>query len=91
MRTVPTLSMFYGIIVRMFREQGGKHHIPHIHAMYSGQNVVVTFDGNVIEGDFPASKLKLLVAWVEIHKDELEANWQLLSEDGTFFKIEPLK
>ena len=88
---MPTLSMFYGIIVRMFREQGGKHHIPHIHAMYSGQNIVVSLDGDVLEGDFPTNKLKLLLAWIEIHKDELNANWQLLLEDGTFFKIEPLK
>ena len=88
---MPTLSMFYGIIVRMFREQGGKHHIPHIHAMYSGQNIVVSLDGDVLEGDFPTSKLKLLLAWIVIHKEELEANWQLLLDDGTFFKIEPLK
>ena len=88
---MPTLSMFYGIIVRMFREQGGKHNIPHIHAMYSGQEVVVSFAGDVLEGVFPSNKMKLLLAWIEIHKDELEANWQLLIEDGVFFKIEPLK
>ena len=88
---MPTLSMFYGIIVRMFSEKGGKHNFPHIHAMYSGQNVVVSLNGDVLEGDFPSNKMKLLLAWIEIHKDELEANWQLLSEEGTFFKIEPLK
>ena len=88
---MPTLSMFYGIIIRMFSEKGGRHKTPHIHAMYSGHNVVVTFDGNIIEGDFPSNKMKLLQAWIEIHKEELEANWQLLLEDGTFFKIKPLK
>ncbi len=31
---MPALSMFYGIIVRMQSEKGGKHHKPHIHALY---------------------------------------------------------
>ena len=33
---MPVLCMFYGIIVRMYREMGGKHNMPHIHAEYSG-------------------------------------------------------
>ena len=88
---MPTLSMFYGIIVRMFKEKDGKHNLPHIHAVYSGQKVVVSLDGKIIEGSLPASKMKLLLAWMEIHADELQANWQLLTEEDTFFKIEPLK
>ena len=88
---MPTLSMFYGIIVRMFMEKGGKHNKPHVHAMYSGQNVVVAFDGTIIEGGLPASKMKLLLAWMEIHEEELQANWQLLADGEPFFKIEPLK
>jgi len=88
---LPTLSMFYGIIVRMFMEKGGKHNVPHIHAMYSGQNVVVSLDGKVIEGNLPVNKMKLLLAWMEIHSDELQANWQLLIDSEPFFRIEPLK
>ena len=65
--------------------------MPHIHAMYSGKEVVVTLDGDIIEGGLPSNKMKLLLAWIEIHKEELEANWQMLSEDGTFFKIAPLQ
>ena len=37
---MPVLSIFYGIIVRMYREQGGKHNMPHIHAEYSGEEIV---------------------------------------------------
>ncbi len=85
------LSMFYGIIVRMYREAGGKHNVPHIHAEYSEQEVVVTFDGEVLEGEIPKNKFKLLLAWIEIHKEELAANWKILSEGEQFFKIEPLK
>ncbi|MGM9551373.1 MAG: DUF4160 domain-containing protein [Clostridia bacterium] len=88
---MPTICVFYGIIVRMYNEKGGKHSVPHIHAEYQDQNVVMDFDGNILEGDFPKSKLKLLEAWIEIHREDLEANWKLLSSGDGFFKIEPLK
>ena len=87
----PTLSMFYGIIVRMFAESGGKHHLPHIHAKYNEHEVVLDFEGNVLEGYFPRKQLRLLLGWMEIHYDELVANWNLLRDDDIFFKIEPLK
>jgi hypothetical protein len=88
---MPTLSMFYGIIVRMFNEKSGKHHVPHIHAMYSGQEAVVSIDGEILEGKLPNKQMKLLLAWMEIHKDELAANWALLIDGEAFYKIEPLK
>lgn len=88
---MPTLSMFYGIIVTMYQEKGGKHNVPHIHAEYSGDEIAVALDGTVIEGKIPRHRLKLLIAWMEIHKEELEANWKLLSEGQEFFKIDPLR
>ena len=88
---MPVLSIFYGIIVRMYRETGGKHNIPHIHAEYSGQEIVVALDGTVLEGDIPKSKMKLLDAWLEIHREDLEANWRLLSAGEQFFRIDPLR
>ena len=88
---MPVLSSFYGIIVRMYKESGAKHKTPHIHAEYSGDEVVVDINGNVLEGKIPSGKFKLLIAWMEIHKDEIEANWTLLSQGEQFFRIEPLK
>ena len=88
---LPVLSIFYGIIVRMYREQGGKHNMPHIHAEYSGEEIVVALDGTVLEGSFPKNKLKLLEAWIVIHHEDLEANWKLLSNGEQFFRIDPLK
>lgn len=35
--------------------------------------------------------MKLVQAWIELHKEELVANWKLLSEDEGFFQIEPLR
>ena len=83
---MPTISMFYGIIVRMFAESGGQHNLPHIHA-----EVVMDLDGNVIEGKLPKGKMRLLLAWLEIHREDLKANWELLSNNEPAFKIEPLK
>ncbi len=88
---MPTISVFYGIIVRMYKENGGKHNEPHIHAEYSGNEVVLNLNGDVLEGSIPSNKMKLLEAWIEIHHEDLEANWKLLSEGEQFFKIEPLK
>ena len=36
---MPALSMFYGIIVRMQSEKGGKHNKPHIHGTYGGKKI----------------------------------------------------
>ena len=87
---MPALSMFYGIIVRMQSEKGGKHSKPHIHAIYNEYELVMGVDGEVLEGSFPAKQKKLLDAWVALHEDELKANWKMLSEGEGFFKIAPL-
>lgn len=88
---MPALSMFYGIIVRMQSEKGGKHSKPHIHALYAEEEIVVSLDGEVLEGGFPNRQLKMLLAWMTIHEDELYANWKMLSEGEGYFRIEPLK
>ena len=88
---MPALSMFYGIIVRMQSEKGGKHHKPHIHAIYGDSEIVVALDGEVLEGDFPNRQRKMLDAWMAIHEDELTANWNMLSAGDGYFKIDPLK
>ncbi len=88
---MPTLSIFYGIIIRMYSEQGGKHNMPHIHAEYQDDEIVLDLDGNIIEGTIPKGKLKLLLAWIEIHHEDLLANWKLLSAGDGYFKIDPLR
>jgi hypothetical protein len=88
---MPALSMFFGIIVRMQSEKGGKHNKPHIHALYGDDEVVVSIDGEILEGNIPNKQMKLLLAWIAIHEDELRANWKLLSNGEGYFKIEPLR
>jgi len=88
---MPTLSLFYGIIITMYPEIGGKHHLPHFHAKYQDHEIVMTFDGEILEGTMPSSKIKLISAWAEIHKEDLQANWDLLSSGNQIFRIEPLR
>ncbi len=88
---MPVLSMFYGIIIRMQSEKGGKHHLPHIHVICGDDESIFSLEGEKIEGTISISKKKLVEAWIEIHKEELMANWKLLEEGEQFFKIEPLK
>jgi hypothetical protein len=53
--------------------------------------VVAIPDGNVIEGSLRTAKLKLVQAWVEIHQEELMADWELAANGKAVFKIEPLR
>lgn len=88
---MPTISMFYGIIIRMYF--GPKeHNPPHIHAYYQDFNATFDLDlGSILEGKLPKKQTKLVQAWIEIHKDELLADWELCQNGEKPFKIEPLK
>ena len=86
------LSMFYGIIVSMFAYDNREHKLPHIHAKYQEDEAVLTIpDGKVIKGKMKPEKLKLVQAWIEIHKDDLMANWDLAANGEKVYKIEPLR
>ena len=75
---MPVISMFYGVIVLMYYFDNKKHHLPHIHAQYGEEEAVISIpEGSVIEGSLRTAKLKLVQAWIEIHRDELMADWQL--------------
>lgn len=89
---MPILSVFYGLIVRMYAEPNGQHHLPHIHVVYQGEEYVYDFDGNPLaDKRLPSAKQKLLDAWMVIHRDDLTANWELLSSGEEAFRIEPLR
>ncbi|MBE7418583.1 MAG: DUF4160 domain-containing protein [Ideonella sp.] len=48
-------------------------------------------DGTVLAGDLPRAKLRLVQAWIEIHRDELTADWELATTGQPPFQIEPLR
>ena len=88
---MPVISQFYGIIIQMFFDENGKHHQKHIHIKYNEYKAVYNLIGDIIEGKLPGKQQKLVEAWIYIHQEELESLWNLMQEQGEFFKIEPLK
>jgi hypothetical protein len=85
---MPTLSMFYGILIKMFNN--GEHNPPHFHAEFQNFKAKFTLDGELMVGEMPRGKVKLIQAWAELHKDELFANWELAINEEPLYKIEPL-
>ena len=86
------ISMFYGIIVSMYFFDKRKHQMPHVHVKYQEQEVVIAIpSGDILEGELKSNKLRLVQAWIEIHQEELIADWKLASEGQSVFKIDPLK
>lgn len=89
---MPTISLFYGIVISLYYFDNEKHHTPHIYAAYQDfSGVFDIISGEIIEGDLPKNKIKLIVAWIEIHKEDLIADWGLASAGQAVFKIELLK
>ena len=65
---------------------------PHLHAEYQDDVIIIAIEtGDILEGRIPPAKLKLVLAWVEIHREELMADWKLAVEGKSIFKIEGLK
>jgi len=88
---MPTISMFYGIIIRMYFAPE-EHNPPHIHVYYNGQASVFSLKtGEFVKGDIPRKQRKLVEAWVEIHSEELLADWELCTNGEQPFKVDPLK
>jgi hypothetical protein len=75
----------------MFFYDTEKHKMPHIHAEYQGQVAVYSIpDGTVLAGEIPTKKHKLVVAWIEIHQEDLLADWQLAAVGKKPFPIRGL-
>jgi hypothetical protein len=86
---MPQISQFFGIIIRMFYDE---HNPPHFHAQYGEYNCCIDIQSlSVIEGNFPARALGLVVEWAILHKDELMVNWRHIERQESLQKIEPLK
>ena len=86
---MPTISMFYGIIISMYNNN--EHNPPHFHARYQGKEATFDMEGNLKDGEMPNKQVKLIAAWAEIHRDELFANWELAINEMPLYKIDPLR
>ena len=89
---MPTISMFYGILVTILFEGNERRHLPHFHVRYQDFKAAIAIeDGRVLAGDFPSKQLKLVQAWVELHRDDLFADWELAANGEEPFRIAPLQ
>jgi hypothetical protein len=76
----------------MFAESGAPHHRPHLHAYYHDQVGIFAIDTiELIGGELPARETRLVLAWTEIHRQELVDNWNTLQAGRLPSKIEPLR
>lgn len=89
---MPELSRFFGIIIRMFAEAGGPHHVPHFHAYYQGEAAVFGIEPvALLSGALGNRQRRLVEAWAELHQVELAADWELLQRGQPPLPIEPLR
>lgn len=67
------------------------HNLPHFHAKYAEYEASIRIeDGEVLAGELPRKQLRLVQAWVELHRDELQADWELAVSGENPYKITPL-
>ena len=88
---MPELCRFYGIMIKMLYSDNVQHNKPHIHAYYGEYDASIGIDGELLSGNIPVKQLKLILAWLAIHEDELYAAWNKAVRNEPFGKIEPLK
>lgn len=85
------ISLFYGIIIYMYTDKETEGKVPHIHAVFKDEEVVVALTGEVLDGALSAGKLKLVQAWMCIHEEDLAANWRVMLNGNEVFRIAPLQ
>ncbi len=86
---MPIISMFFGIIIRMFYNE---HDPPHFHAEYQGQRGKFDLDGGMIVGNLHSRTARRLIGeWASLHRREIEANWQKMREGRPLEGIAPLE
>jgi hypothetical protein len=86
---MPTLSVFYGILIQMFFQD---HAPPHFHALYAEHEALIDIRAlKVMEGQLPRRALALVMEWAEAHQNELMEAWDLCARNQMPNKIAPLK
>lgn len=86
---MPVISLFFGITI--FLNTRGEHNPPHIHARYGDFTAAFEIATGELVGEFPLRQTRLVQAWIEIHREDLLANWEIAKNSGECFRIEPLK
>jgi len=85
---MPIVSVFFGIVIRMFYQE---HGVAHFHAEYQGQQATFTLDGEPLAGTLRSrTALRLVKEWAIAHRLQLEANWNRVKAGEALERIAPL-
>ncbi|HAY21119.1 MAG TPA: hypothetical protein DCY27_02920 [Desulfobacterales bacterium] len=86
---MPSLSSFYGIVIRVYYDD---HPPPHFHAYYGDDEILVAIDSlEILQGSFPKRALAMTIEWAIEHRDELKENWRLAEEHRPLLAIGALR
>lgn len=86
---MPTISFFYGILIKMFFDD---HAPPHFHAEYAEFKAIIDINQlALVDGQLPRRALELVLDWAELHQKELIEDWNLCLAKKQPNKIDPLK
>jgi hypothetical protein len=84
---MPVLSRFYGLVIYMnYRE----HEPAHFHVRYQGYEASIELDSRTVTGRLPRRALRLTFDWMDLHRDELQANWENAKKRQSLKPINPL-
>ena len=86
---MPTISTFYGIVIRMYH----RDHAPaHFHVFYQGNEAKIDIENlELMAGNLPRRVLGLVLDWAELHQNELRGNWTLAQQRKPINTISPLE
>lgn len=86
---MPILSVFFGIVVRMYHAD---HPPPHFHVQYGDQSAVIEIrTGEISQGNLSSRVRKMVEEWRKDHLKELEKAWDDAQNLMNLKKITPLK
>ncbi|HVW70884.1 MAG TPA: DUF4160 domain-containing protein [Steroidobacteraceae bacterium] len=89
---MPVISVFSGIVIRMYFFDTQQHARAHVHAQYGELSAVFAIDdGSVLTGNIPPRQTRLIQAWIELRREDLTANWKLATAGAALSPIEPLR
>lgn len=86
---MPAISRFFGIVIAMYFDDHGP---PHFHARHADGTAKVRIDTlEVIESTLGRRQLRFVLAWAELHQDELTENWRRARAGEILQPVEPLR
>ena len=85
---MPEISRFLGIVIYIYYDE---HNPPHFHAEYGDHEISIEIESGEMNGYLPPKALRLVLKWLNLHKEELLEDWELAVSGKPLKKIKPLR